>query len=270
MENTPSVISSLLAGLILDAGQLLFGVGDVFVTEDENLGAREAAAVDDRSVIQFVGDDEVVFAQKCRHRARVGGESRLEDHAGFDVLEARDLFFQFHVDLHGAGDGAHRARSDAVFARGFERRLAQFGMRRQPEVIVRGEVDDLLAVEGADRGLLVVEHAQLEVRALGLEFVELVGRKKAGWCGWRWAWLWGMFSYHAPSSVLYGSSMSAFRYYFDIQRVMPTFSNLFGSDPVRLWSQMSVTAPFYAGVAFSAGALMWKYRPLSSLFRRVS
>lgn len=82
--------------------------------------------------------------------------------------------------------------------------------------------------------------------------------------------LWGMFSYHAPSSVLYGSSMSAFRYYFDIQRVMPTFSNLFGSDPVRLWSQMSVTAPFYAGVAFSAGALMWKYRPLSSLFRRVS
>ena len=40
-----------------------------------------------------------------------------------------------------------------------------------------GEVDDLLAVEGADRRLLVVEHAQLEVGALLLEFVQLIGEK---------------------------------------------------------------------------------------------
>ena len=60
-------------------------------------------------------------------------------------------------------------------------------MRGQSQVIVGGEVDDLLAVERADRRLLVVEHAQLEVRALGLEFVELVGevgeRIGAGCCG---------------------------------------------------------------------------------------
>ena len=48
-------------------------------------------------------------------------------------------------------------------------------MRGQSEIIVRGEVDDLLAVERADRRLLVLEHAQLEVRAFGFEFVELVG-----------------------------------------------------------------------------------------------
>ena len=165
----------LLAGLVLDAGQLLFGVRDVFVAEDENLRLREARAVDDRGVVQRVGDDEVVFAQHRRNRSRIGREAGLEDHAGLDVLEARDLLFQLHVDLHGAGDGAHRARSHAVFARGFERGLAQLGMRGQSEIIVRGEVDDFLAVEGADGRLLVVEHAQLEVRALGLEFVELVG-----------------------------------------------------------------------------------------------
>ena len=126
-------------------------------------------------MVQLVGDDEVFFAEDGGDRAGVGGESGLEDDAGFDVLEARDLFFELHVDLHGAGDGAHRARSDAVFTRGFERGFAQLGMRGQAEIIVGGEVDDLLAVEGADRGLLVVEHAQLEVRAFGLEFVELVG-----------------------------------------------------------------------------------------------
>src|SRR6266446_3373556 len=51
-------------------------------------------------------------------------------------------------------------------------------MRREPEVIVRGEVDDSLAVKGADRRLLVIEHAQLEVRALGLEFFELIGQER--------------------------------------------------------------------------------------------
>ena len=141
----------LFAGLVFYAGQLFFGVGDVFVAEDQNLRLRQARAVDDRGVVERVGDDEIVFAQHRRDRACIRREAGLEDHAGFDVLEARDLFFQLHVDLHGAGDGAHRARSDAVFARGFERRLAQLGMRGQAQIIVRREVDDLLAVEGADR-----------------------------------------------------------------------------------------------------------------------
>ena len=148
---------------------------DVFVAEDQNLRLREARAVDDRGVVQRIGDDEIVLAQHGRHRPRIGREAGLEDHAGFHVLEARDLLLEFHVDLHRAGDGAHRARSHAEFARRLQRRLAQLGMRGQPQIIVRGQVDDFLAVERADRRLLVVEHAQLEVRALGLEFVELVG-----------------------------------------------------------------------------------------------
>ena len=79
------------------------------------------------------------------------------------------------MDLHGPGDGADRARADPKLARGFERRLAQLGMRGQPQIIVRRQVDDLLSVKRTDWRLLVFQHAQLEVRALGLEFVELVG-----------------------------------------------------------------------------------------------
>ena len=58
-------------------------------------------------------------------------------------------------------------------------------MSGQAEIIIRGEVDDLLAVESADRRLLVVEHAQAEVRAFGLEIVQLVGevRKRIGSSG---------------------------------------------------------------------------------------
>ncbi len=113
MEKTPSVISSLWPGLIFHAGELLFGVSEIFVIEDQNLRARKPRAVDDRRVIELVGDDEIFFAEKCRNRAGVGGESRLKDDAGFDVLEARNLLFQFHVNAHGAGDGAHGAGADS-------------------------------------------------------------------------------------------------------------------------------------------------------------
>ena len=87
----------------------LLRLGNVLVLEDQDFGAGQAGAVDDRRVVQLVGDDEVFFAQHRRYRAGIGGESGLEDHAGFDIFEAGDFFFQLHVNFHGAGDGAHRA-----------------------------------------------------------------------------------------------------------------------------------------------------------------
>jgi hypothetical protein len=88
-----------------------------------------------------------------------------------------------------------------------------------------------------------------------------------------WAWifptmmlLYRMLEYHAPSSVLLGSSMTAMKYFFEIQTAMPTWQNPLASDPVRVWAQMSVTAPFYAGVAYSLGALASKHKLLTKLF----
>ncbi len=77
--------------------------------------------------------------------------------------------------------------------------------------------------------------------------------------------LYRMLEYHAPSSVLYGSSMTAVKYFFDIVKVMPTLQNPLASDPIRMWAQMSVTAPFYAGVAYSVGALASKHKILAKL-----
>src|SRR2546429_5187866 len=138
----------------------------------------KTAAIDDRGVIEFIRDDEIVFPQERRNRARIRRESRLENHAGLDVFEARDLLFQVHVDFHRARDGAHRTRSDAILTRSLKRRLTQLGMSREPKIIVRGEADDSLAIESAEWRLLVIQHTQLEVRALGLEFVELIGQER--------------------------------------------------------------------------------------------
>jgi hypothetical protein len=92
-------------------------------------------------------------------------------------------------------------------------------------------------------------------------------------CVAMWAWTiptiilaYKMLLYHAPSSVLFASSMSTFRYFFDIQRVMPTFSSPFAGDTVRLVQQMTLTAPFYAGVAYSLGAVSYRYQIVAQLF----
>jgi hypothetical protein len=55
-------------------------------------------------------------------------------------------------------------------------------MRGQAEIIIRREVDDFLAIESTHRGLLVVQHAQTEVRAFGLELVQLVGEIRQRVC----------------------------------------------------------------------------------------
>src|SRR5436305_2943429 len=58
-------------------------------------------------------------------------------------------------------------------------------MRRQSQVIVRREVNNLLAVEGANRCLFVIEDAEFEVRALGFQLLELisqVGKRVAAGC----------------------------------------------------------------------------------------
>jgi hypothetical protein len=60
-------------------------------------------------VIERVGNDEVFFAEKCGDGSGIGCESGLKDDAGFDILEAGNLFLQLHVNFHGAGDGANGA-----------------------------------------------------------------------------------------------------------------------------------------------------------------
>ena len=90
-----------------------------------------------------------------------------------------------------------------------------------------------------------------------------------------WVWtvptlflLYRMLTFHAPAhSVLFGSSMTALEYFFAIVKAMPTLQDLFASDPVRAWAQMSITAPFYAGVAYSVGVFASRHQVLETLIK---
>jgi hypothetical protein len=87
-----------------------------------------------------------------------------------------------HVQRHGARDGAHRARSHAELAGGFQRGFAQLGMRGEPEVVVGGEVDDVLAIETRFGGALRFQDAQALVGALGAPGFQLIVQIRQGIC----------------------------------------------------------------------------------------
>src|SRR5712692_455407 len=69
------------------------------------------------------------------------------------------------------------------------------------------------------------------------------------------------------ASILAPHSSTRFSYFFAIERSMPTFTPGFGGvDPVRVAQQMFVVAPFYAGLAYSIGALAARHNLLKKLF----
>ena len=56
-------------------------------------------------------------------------------------------------------------------------------------------------------------------------------------------------------------------YFFVIQRTMPTLTPGFGGvDPVRVAEQLIVIAPFYSGIAYSAGAIARSHDLLKKIF----
>ena len=82
-------------------------------------------------------------------------------------LNLASLLLELEVDVHRADDRAgrrpcpRRTESMAALAAALS-----FGMVGQVEVVVGGQVDDVLAVHDADRLLRPVHHAQLRRSAL--------------------------------------------------------------------------------------------------------
>src|SRR5262249_51169813 len=155
----------------------------IFVLEDLDGGFGKPAAVDDGSVVQLVRENQVLLAENGRDSSGVGGEARLKHHARFGVLEPRNLLFEFHVDLHRARNRAYGSRAHTEVSSGLERRAAQFAVGGQTQIVVRAEVDHLLAVEVRDWLLFNFQYAQAEIKPLGFqvfEFVMQIGERISG------------------------------------------------------------------------------------------
>ncbi len=133
--------------------QAVLEVLDVAVVVDERARLGEPAAVDDARVVEGVRQHHVTLARQRGDDARVGQVARAEQHAGLARLEVRQLRLEPPVHSHVARHEPRRPRADAPAHRRFRRRLAHARVIGEPEVVVRAQEQDRLAVEQHARPL---------------------------------------------------------------------------------------------------------------------
>ena len=132
---------------------LRFRVGGITVLVDDDLGAAQAAAVDDAGVIQTIGEDDVFFADQRRDGGLIGAEPRLDVQRILDAFELRHAPLELHVQIERARDRSDGRRADAVFANSLLRRFLQARMIGNAQIVVRAEVQHALAIDDDPRAL---------------------------------------------------------------------------------------------------------------------
>ena len=75
--------------------------------------AGKPAPVNDGSVIQLIGKNQIFFSDQGRNGGHIRIKARLKRNGGLDPLETGELFFKLRVKNHGSGNGTDRRRPDA-------------------------------------------------------------------------------------------------------------------------------------------------------------
>jgi len=151
-------------------------VGHVAVGVAVALRLAQAHAVDDRGVVERVGDDRVLFAQQRFEQATVGVEAGGVEDGVLGAEEVGDGLFQLLVQVLGAADEAYRGHAEAV---GVERVLGGGDDVRvvgQAQVVVGAEVQHGAAVGEGDLGRLRAGDDALGLeQPLGADGLQFVG-----------------------------------------------------------------------------------------------
>ena len=128
---------------------------EVAVPVDPDLARGQAAPVDDRGVVQLIGDDRHVRTADNAEDAEIGGEARREQQGPVSALPVRDFSFQFGVHRPGARD---EPRGASPGTPAFDRLMSRRPDRRmlgQSEVVIGRERDHLASVKAGDRAAAI-------------------------------------------------------------------------------------------------------------------
>ncbi len=155
-----------LAAVAAQAPREVLGVE---VPVDADARSREPAAVDDRGVVERVGEHGVAGAGERPDRAEVREVAGAEQDAVFAAFESRQALLQAPVDRHRPGHKPRCAGADAPAHRGLRRCLAHARIVGEAEVVVRAQQQHRLAVEQHARSLRPEDRAQAAAQAEPLD-----------------------------------------------------------------------------------------------------
>ncbi len=139
--------------------QLLEGP-DISMRIDNGAGCRKPTPVDNRGVVEAVGEDNVIRTEQPLQDTGIGGISGIEHQRRLCSLEGGDAFFEAVVQAHAAGDKAAGAAAGAELPRRATRFLDQAGMVGQAEVVIGTEQEVVAAVDRHVRFLGAIDGPQ--------------------------------------------------------------------------------------------------------------
>ena len=161
----------------LAASQLLLEVGHVPVAVAQALRLAQPDAVDDRGVVELVGDDRVLGAEQHLEHAAVGVEAGREQDRGLGAEKRGELVLELDVLGLRAADEPHAGHPEAPRVERACAAATSRGSFGQPQVVVGAEVQDVLAarthVRGLRRGQLALRLVEAGGPDLGEVAVEL-------------------------------------------------------------------------------------------------
>mmetsp|Transcript_64028 Transcript_64028/g.165306 ORF Transcript_64028/g.165306 Transcript_64028/m.165306 type:complete len:265 (-) Transcript_64028:15-809(-) len=120
--------------------QLFLEVGHVHVVVPIALCLAETDAVDDRGVIQRIGDHGILGPEDGLEDAGVGIEAAGEEDGVLCAVELADGSLEILVDVLRAADEADRTQTKAVASERLLARLDQGRVARQTQVVVGAKV----------------------------------------------------------------------------------------------------------------------------------
>jgi hypothetical protein len=147
----------------------------VAVAVDLDVGAGEAAAVDDGGVVPLVGEDRVARADERPHHACVHVVARREEEGRRGPLHARQARLQLVMQVHVADDEPRRPRSGAESGRRLDGGVPEPRIAGEPEVVVGAEVHERAAGDLHHRPLGAGDGLEPAAQPLRLQGAELRG-----------------------------------------------------------------------------------------------
>ncbi len=148
----------------------------VGIGEAVALGFAEAHAVDDRGVVEAVGNDRVLFAEQWLEHPAIGVETGGEHDRVRLAQVLGDRLFELAMQRLRAADEAHRSHAEAELVHGAARRRDDVRMIGEAEVIVGAEIDGVArALRGRDMDAPALRPGQQPLalcQALRLDVVE--------------------------------------------------------------------------------------------------
>ena len=180
MEKTPSVAISLKRAPSLRLLQPRLQLTHVGIGEAVALGLAEPDAVDDRGVVQRIGDDRVLRPEQRLEHAAIRVEAGGEEDRIVLAEPARDPLLEPPMQRLRSADEAHGSHAEAELVERLARRRDDLRMIGKAEIVVGAEVQELALaalrprIADADmRRLRRGDHPLALQKAVGLDRGEL-------------------------------------------------------------------------------------------------